>query len=101
LRFLSSGPKLFVKPSAKSNRHLITNAISHCCLAGIANNDQKNKVLEVSEIAVRVQCTYNISISISFILHVHTLHIIKKCFWQENFGINNHVIKLILCSLSL
>ncbi|XP_052763683.1 calmodulin-regulated spectrin-associated protein 1-like isoform X3 [Mya arenaria] len=41
-----SGPKLFVRPSAKSNRHIITNAISHCCLAGIVNTDQKNKVLE-------------------------------------------------------
>ncbi|ESO99190.1 hypothetical protein LOTGIDRAFT_142046, partial [Lottia gigantea] len=40
------GPKLFVKPSSKSNRNLITNAISHCCLAGIVNNDVKNKVLE-------------------------------------------------------
>ncbi|RUS88243.1 hypothetical protein EGW08_004009, partial [Elysia chlorotica] len=29
-----SGPKLYVKPSAKSNRHIIVNAISHCCLAG-------------------------------------------------------------------
>ncbi|KAL4218145.1 hypothetical protein ACF0H5_022881 [Mactra antiquata] len=41
-----SGPKLFVKPSAKSNRHIIINAISHCCLAGSVNTEQKNKVLE-------------------------------------------------------
>ncbi|KAK6167851.1 hypothetical protein SNE40_021785 [Patella caerulea] len=41
-----SGPKLFVKPSQKSNRNLICNAISHCCLAGIVNNDVKNRVLE-------------------------------------------------------
>ncbi|XP_041360750.1 calmodulin-regulated spectrin-associated protein 1-like isoform X2 [Gigantopelta aegis] len=41
-----SGPKLFVKPSSKSNRHIILNAISHCCLAGIVNTDLKNKVLE-------------------------------------------------------
>lgn len=42
------GPKLFVKPSSKSNRHIIINAISHCCLAGSVNTDLKNKVLEVS-----------------------------------------------------
>jgi hypothetical protein len=42
-----SGPKLFVKPSSKSNRHIIINALSYCCLAGIVNNDLKSKVLEV------------------------------------------------------
>lgn len=41
------GPKLFVKPSSKSNRHIIINAISQCVLAGPVNSDQKNKVLEV------------------------------------------------------
>ncbi|XP_005113257.2 calmodulin-regulated spectrin-associated protein 1 [Aplysia californica] len=41
-----AGPKLYVKPSAKSNRHIIVNAISHCCLAGCVNTDMKNKVLE-------------------------------------------------------
>ncbi|KAL5013329.1 hypothetical protein ScPMuIL_007599 [Solemya velum] len=41
-----SGPKLFVKPSSKSNRSIIINALSHCCLAGIVNTDMKNKVLE-------------------------------------------------------
>ncbi|KAH9492016.1 hypothetical protein Btru_029678 [Bulinus truncatus] len=41
-----AGPKLFVKPSAKSNRHIIVNAISHCCLAGSVNTEMKNKVLE-------------------------------------------------------
>ncbi|KAL8578425.1 hypothetical protein ACOMHN_014924 [Nucella lapillus] len=41
-----AGPKLFVKPSAKSNRHIIINALSYCCLAGIVNTDMKNKVLE-------------------------------------------------------
>uniref|UniRef100_A0A0L8HL32 CKK domain-containing protein n=2 Tax=Octopus bimaculoides TaxID=37653 RepID=A0A0L8HL32_OCTBM len=41
-----TGPKLFVKPSSKSNRHIIINAISHCCLAGCVNLDLKNKVLE-------------------------------------------------------
>lgn len=43
-----SGPKLYVKPSAKSNKSIIHNAISHCCLAGSVNTTMKNKVLEVS-----------------------------------------------------
>ncbi|XP_046560920.1 LOW QUALITY PROTEIN: calmodulin-regulated spectrin-associated protein 1-like [Haliotis rubra] len=42
-----TGPKLFVKPSSKSNRNIIMNAISHCCLAGCVNTDTKNKVLEI------------------------------------------------------
>ncbi|XP_033726512.1 LOW QUALITY PROTEIN: calmodulin-regulated spectrin-associated protein 1-like [Pecten maximus] len=41
-----AGPKLFVKPSSKSNRHIIINAISHCCLAGSVNSELKAKVLE-------------------------------------------------------
>ncbi|XP_022091168.1 calmodulin-regulated spectrin-associated protein 1-like isoform X2 [Acanthaster planci] len=40
------GPKLYVKPTSKSNRHIITNAISHCVLAGTVNREQKDKVLE-------------------------------------------------------
>ena len=46
--YLLIGPKLFVKPSQKSNRHIIINAIKDCCLAGLVNQDAKNKVLEVS-----------------------------------------------------
>ena len=42
------GTKLFVKPSQKSNRSIIHNAISHCCLAGSVNQEIKNKVLDVS-----------------------------------------------------
>ncbi|XP_060076436.1 calmodulin-regulated spectrin-associated protein 1-like [Ylistrum balloti] len=41
-----AGPRLFVKPSSKSNRHIIINAISHCCLAGSVNSEMKAKVLE-------------------------------------------------------
>lgn len=41
-----AGPKLFVKPSQKSNRHIIVNAIKDCCLAGLVNQDLKNKVVE-------------------------------------------------------
>ncbi|CAG2108321.1 unnamed protein product [Medioppia subpectinata] len=40
-----TGPKLFVKPSQKSNKILILNAIN-VVLAGAVNNDTKKKVLE-------------------------------------------------------
>ncbi|XP_030830237.1 calmodulin-regulated spectrin-associated protein 2 isoform X6 [Strongylocentrotus purpuratus] len=39
-------PKLFVKPTSKSNRHIIINAISHCILAGVVNEKTKDKVLQ-------------------------------------------------------
>nr|DBA30119.1 TPA: hypothetical protein GDO54_006139 [Pyxicephalus adspersus] len=41
-----TGPKLYKEPSAKSNKFIIHNALSHCCLAGKVNETQKNKVLE-------------------------------------------------------
>ncbi|KAJ0067981.1 hypothetical protein NL108_014238, partial [Boleophthalmus pectinirostris] len=41
-----TGPKLFKEPSAKSNKPIIHNAISHCCLAGKVNEPQKNQILE-------------------------------------------------------
>ena len=44
----TTGPKLYVKPASKSNRHIITNAIAHCVLAGAVNQDNKDKVLQVS-----------------------------------------------------
>lgn len=43
----SLGPKLFKEPSSKSNKHIIHNAISHCCLAGKVNEPHKNSILEV------------------------------------------------------
>ncbi|CDQ67951.1 unnamed protein product [Oncorhynchus mykiss] len=42
-----TGPKLFKEPSSKSNKPIIFNAISHCCLAGKVNEPQKNTLLEV------------------------------------------------------
>lgn len=42
-----AGPKLYKEPSAKSNKHIIQNALAHCCLAGKVNEGQKNKILEV------------------------------------------------------
>ncbi|XP_072276178.1 calmodulin-regulated spectrin-associated protein 2 isoform X2 [Pyxicephalus adspersus] len=44
-----TGPKLYKEPSAKSNKYIIQNAISHCCLAGKVNEGQKNKILEEIE----------------------------------------------------
>lgn len=44
---LKSGPRLYKEPSAKSNKHIIQNALAHCCLAGKVNEGQKNKILEV------------------------------------------------------
>ncbi|XP_018114163.1 calmodulin-regulated spectrin-associated protein 2 isoform X2 [Xenopus laevis] len=43
------GPKLYKEPSAKSNKYIIQNALSHCCLAGKVNEGQKNKILEEME----------------------------------------------------
>uniref|UniRef100_A0A8C6TX10 CKK domain-containing protein n=1 Tax=Neogobius melanostomus TaxID=47308 RepID=A0A8C6TX10_9GOBI len=37
------------EPSAKSNKHIIQNALSHCCLAGRVNESQKNKILDEME----------------------------------------------------
>lgn len=47
LYFILSGPKLYKEPSAKSNKHIIQNALAHCCLAGKVNEGQKNKILDV------------------------------------------------------
>uniref|UniRef100_A0AAZ3QUY7 Calmodulin-regulated spectrin-associated protein 1-B-like n=1 Tax=Oncorhynchus tshawytscha TaxID=74940 RepID=A0AAZ3QUY7_ONCTS len=44
-----TGPKLFKEPSSKSNKPIIFNAISHCCLAGKVNEPQKNTLLEELE----------------------------------------------------
>ncbi|KAM3910956.1 calmodulin-regulated spectrin-associated protein 1 isoform 2-T2 [Leptodactylus fuscus] len=41
-----SGPKLYKEPSSKSNKPIIHNAISHCCLAGKVNESQKNSTLD-------------------------------------------------------
>ncbi|XP_061681586.1 calmodulin-regulated spectrin-associated protein 2a isoform X5 [Syngnathoides biaculeatus] len=44
-----TGPKLYKEPSAKSNKHIIQNALAHCCLAGKVNEGQKNKILQEME----------------------------------------------------
>lgn len=44
-----TGPKLYKEPSFKSNKFIIHNALSRCCLAGKVNEPQKNKILEEME----------------------------------------------------
>ncbi|XP_072295406.1 calmodulin-regulated spectrin-associated protein 2a isoform X2 [Eucyclogobius newberryi] len=44
-----TGPRLYKEPSAKSNKHIIQNALAHCCMAGKVNEAQKNKILEEME----------------------------------------------------
>ncbi|VDP80730.1 unnamed protein product [Echinostoma caproni] len=59
-------PKLFVELKAKSNRRVISNALSHCCLAGPVNQEAKLAALEALGcsdgkhfmILLRSQCQY-------------------------------------------
>ncbi|KAK2817359.1 hypothetical protein Q5P01_025550 [Channa striata] len=44
-----TGPKLFKEPSFKSNKFIIHNALSRCCLAGKVNEAQKTKIVEEME----------------------------------------------------
>nr|XP_015204446.1 PREDICTED: calmodulin-regulated spectrin-associated protein 3 [Lepisosteus oculatus] len=44
-----TGPKLYKEPSFKSNKFIIHNALSRCCLAGKVNEPQKNKIVEEME----------------------------------------------------
>ncbi|XP_031671649.1 calmodulin-regulated spectrin-associated protein 3 isoform X4 [Oncorhynchus kisutch] len=44
-----TGPKLYKEPSFRSNKFIIHNAISRCCLAGKVNELQKNKIVEEME----------------------------------------------------
>lgn len=46
---VSAGPKLFKEPSFKSNKFIIHNALSRCCLAGKVNEAQKSKIVEVED----------------------------------------------------
>lgn len=52
VKYCLAGPKLYKEPSFKSNKFIIHNAITRCCLAGKVNEPQKNKIVEVSEAAV-------------------------------------------------
>ncbi|XP_066922291.1 calmodulin-regulated spectrin-associated protein 1-like isoform X1 [Clytia hemisphaerica] len=44
-----TGPSAYQKPSGKSNRKIIQNAITYCCLSGGVNRDAKDKCLEAIE----------------------------------------------------
>lgn len=52
--FSPAGPKLFKEPSFKSNKFIIHNALSRCCLAGKVNETQKNKIVEVDGSSAQV-----------------------------------------------
>ena len=41
------GPPVYVKPTGKSNRQIMINAISYCCLSGEVNREAKEKSLQV------------------------------------------------------
>ncbi|KAI1886519.1 hypothetical protein AGOR_G00196590 [Albula goreensis] len=49
-----TGPKLYKEPSFKSNKFIIHNALSRCCLAGKVNEQQRGKIVEEME-----KCTAN------------------------------------------
>ncbi|XP_078422491.1 uncharacterized protein LOC144695486 [Cetorhinus maximus] len=51
-----TGLKLFRKPSAKSNRLILHNALTYCCLAGKANESQRGQVIEELMKCQRNQC---------------------------------------------
>uniref|UniRef100_UPI00398F5D68 calmodulin-regulated spectrin-associated protein 3-like n=1 Tax=Pristiophorus japonicus TaxID=55135 RepID=UPI00398F5D68 len=51
-----TGLKLFKEPSAKSNRLILHNALNSCCLAGKANIDQRNQVIEALMKCKQNQC---------------------------------------------
>ncbi|KAJ8264170.1 hypothetical protein GJAV_G00146000 [Gymnothorax javanicus] len=44
-----TGPKLYKEPSFKSNKFIIHNALSRCCLAGKVNEQQRGKIVEEME----------------------------------------------------
>ncbi len=43
---------MYVKPTGKSNRQIIVNAITHCCLSGAVNKEAKEKSLLVSPLTL-------------------------------------------------
>nr|XP_039269189.1 calmodulin-regulated spectrin-associated protein 1-B-like isoform X1 [Styela clava] len=46
-----TGPKLYKQPSSKSNKHIVNNAISHCCLPGKVNETSRNNTIQVLEMS--------------------------------------------------
>ena len=44
---VSLGVQSYVKPSGKTNRKLIINAVTHVCLPGVVNKETKEKCLQV------------------------------------------------------
>lgn len=46
-----NGPKLYKEPSLKSNKHIINNAICHCCLPGKVNETTRMRALQILEMS--------------------------------------------------
>lgn len=46
-----NGPKLYKEPSLKSNKHIINNAICHCCLPGKVNESTRLRALQVLDMS--------------------------------------------------
>lgn len=62
------GPKLYKEPSFKSNKFIIHNAITRCCLAGKVNEPQKNKIVEVGTALVPESNIVLHSLSVSYLM---------------------------------
>lgn len=79
------GPKLYKEPSAKSNKHIIQNALSHCCMAGKVNEAQKNKILEVTDF-LKETCFYCYCLHYSPFLYFCFLFIFHAFFLLAGNG---------------
>lgn len=77
------GPKLYKEPSFKSNKFIIHNAITRCCLAGKVNEPQKNKIVEVSNPAVSPTEAYTNSQPVGHNLVVHFFPLSPLRKWRK------------------
>lgn len=87
------GPKLYKEPSAKSNKHIIQNALAHCCLAGKVNEGQKNKILDV--------CFAFMWLCILFMQLENIVHLTVFCFLYCRKWRNLKPITSWCCSVTL
>ena len=86
-----SGPKLYKEPSAKSNKHIIQNALAHCCLAGKVNEGQKNKILEVTARSVSFIVIYTCRGRGVLNMHAHTtlwIQMLRETFLPLSISIS-------------
>lgn len=101
--FLSSGPRLFKEPSAKSNKPIIQNAIAHCCLAGKVNEAQKNAILEVSAVLWQQNVQNRIATILFLLLHIifaiYAVHSMNTLHSMHIFCMLMNSAFLRMCSL--